>query len=465
MGLQERDVVESVSSIQDATFSPEEEARLVRRIDFRLLPMLFLIYVVAFLDRANISNALTMDMPKELGLSGQQPNTALAVFFVPYILFEIPSNVIMKKLTPHVWLSACILGFGVVMLAQGFVESFGGLLATRFFLGLFEAGIFPGSFYLISFWYKREEAQKRFTFYFCSVIFASAFGGLLATGIANMDGVRGLSNWRWIFILEGILTIVVAGMAFFLTCDFPSDAGWLTDAEKDFVLRRTHASDSDKTEGPITLRDLGAFFKEPMNWLGAIMYFAVVVPVYSFAYFTPTIVKTLGYSVVQTQLHSVPPFAAAFAFCVLLAIGSSKTNTRMPYVMFSAVVLILGLAILMTTRGNFSAQYGGIILVCMGAFGAGSIVICWFLMNLEGHKQRSMGSGWMISFGNTGGILAPFAFLPRYAPEYIPGYSICMGAAVIGILSTTVYSLLVLRERRRQRSQGDGARQAHVLSL
>jgi hypothetical protein len=189
------------------------------------------------------------------------------------------------------------------------------------------------------------------------------------------------------------------------------------------------------------------------------------VPVYSFAYFTPTIVKTLGYSVVQTQLHSVPPFAAAFAFCVLLALGSSRTNTRMPYVMFSAVVLILGLAILMTTRGNFSAQYGGIILVCMGAFGAGSIVVCWYLMNLVGHKQRSMGSGWMISFGNTGGILAPFAFLPKYAPKYIPGYSVCMGAAVIGILSTAAYSLLVLRERRRQRSQNGGARQAHVLSL
>jgi MFS family permease len=223
-------------------------------------------------------------MPEELGLSGQQPNTALAIFFVPYIIFEIPSNFIMKKLTPHVWLSACILGFGIVMLAQGFVHSFSGLLATRFFLGLFEAGIFPGSFYLISFWYKREEAQQRFTFYFCSVIFASAFGGLLATGIANMDGIRGLSNWRWIFILEGMLTIIVAFMAFFLTCDFPNEAKWLTDAEKEFVLRRTRAVDSEKQEGPVTKQDLVDFFKEPLNYLGALMYFGKPPKYAQFAY-------------------------------------------------------------------------------------------------------------------------------------------------------------------------------------
>lgn len=269
--------------------SEAEAARLLRKIDWHVLPMLFLVYVAAFLDRqvqphhqrvptltwplprANISNALTMDMPKELHLTGQQPNTALAVFFVPYILFEIPSNILLKKFSPHVWLSICTLGFGVVMIGQGFVKSFGGLVATRFFLGFFEAGIFPGSFYLISFWYKREEAQKRFTVYFCSVILASAFGGLLATGIANMNGVSGRSNWRWIFILEGILTCVVAFLAYFFVSDFPSQAKWLTETERQAVLAKTgeHETAVDK----ITGRDLADFFKEPMNYLAAIMYF------------------------------------------------------------------------------------------------------------------------------------------------------------------------------------------------
>lgn len=212
-----------------------------------------------------------MSMPQELGLTGQQPNIALAVFFVPYILFEIPSNILMKRFTPHVWLSACILGFGIVMLCQGFIQSYNGLLATRFFLGLFEAGIFPGSFYLISFWYKREESQKRFTVYFCSVIIASAFGGLLASAIANMDGIQGRSNWRWIFILEGILTILVAITAFFCVSDFPSEAKWLSETEKRFVLSKTRPQETESEK--VTMRDLVEFFKDPKNYLGGVMYF------------------------------------------------------------------------------------------------------------------------------------------------------------------------------------------------
>lgn len=213
-----------------------------------------------------------MRMPEELGLSGQQPNIALAIFFVPYIVFEMPSNMLMKRFTPHVWLSFCMVCFGVIMLAQGFVQSYGGLLATRFLLGLFECGVFPGSFYLISFWYKREESQTRFAIYFCSVILASAFGGLLASAIAEMDGIGGQSNWRWIFILEGILSIVIAVAAFFTISDFPAQARWLTDREKQHVLRRTQTEET-VAEGRITLQDVIQFFKQPMNYLGAIMYF------------------------------------------------------------------------------------------------------------------------------------------------------------------------------------------------
>lgn len=211
-----------------------------------------------------------MNLPQELGMKGQQPNTALAVFFVPYILFEIPSNILLKKFTPRVWLSLCISGFGIVVLCQGFVHNYSGLLATRFFLGLFEAGILPGSFYLMSFWYKRKEAQKRFSFLFSSCLFSSAFGGLLASAIAKMDGVCGLSNWRWIFILEGILTMLVALAAFLLISDFPAEATWLSEAEKQFVLDKTH---SNETSSRVTSRDLAVFFKDPKSFLGALMYF------------------------------------------------------------------------------------------------------------------------------------------------------------------------------------------------
>lgn len=150
--------------------------------------------------------------------------------------------------------------------------------------------------------------------------------------------------------------------------------------------------------------------------------------------------------------------------CLVLAYLSDWTNIRVPYVLLSSALLIAGLAILLTTHANFSAQYAGICLVCMGAFGAGPIVICWYLMNLEGHKQRGIGSGWMISFGNTGGILAPFAFLPKDRPYYHPGYVACMIVTVVGVVATLCYTFLVIKERRRVHKD-DGNKDMLALSL
>ena len=158
-------------------------------------------YLLAFLDRTNIANASVFGLNKDLGLVSNQYNTALTMFFVPYIAFEIPSNIILKRLKPHIWLSACMFLFGLVTICQGLVHNYSGLLATRFFLGLAETGMFPGSFYLIGMWYKRSEAQKRYSFFFGSTSLAGAFGGLLASAIGKMNGMRGYNGWRWIFIL------------------------------------------------------------------------------------------------------------------------------------------------------------------------------------------------------------------------------------------------------------------------
>lgn len=215
-------------------------------------------------------------MEEDLKLAGQQANIALAVFFVPYVLLEVPSNLILKKMTPKVWLSSCILGFGILVVCQGFVKTYAHLLVTRFFLGVFEAGIFPGSFYLISFWYKREESQTRFTLYSTSAILASAFGSLLASAIAKMDGVAGKSSWRWIFILEGCLTVAVGILSYFTVCDFPEQAKWLTEEERVIVMRKTCRVGSDAGEdedGPWDRHDILSFIREPQHYLAACMYF------------------------------------------------------------------------------------------------------------------------------------------------------------------------------------------------
>ncbi|KAI1827484.1 MFS general substrate transporter [Xylaria intraflava] len=440
----------SQSSPVQGLGTPVDGDKLLRKVDLRVLPILFTVYVAAFIDRVNISSALTLGLSKELGLVDQQPNIALTIFFVPYILFEIPSNILMKRFNPRVWLSGCILVFGIVMISQGFVQSYGSLLATRFLLGLAEAGIFPGSFYLISFWYKRDEAQKRFTFYWSSTIVAAAFGGLLASAIANLEGIRGLASWRWVFILEGIVTILIAVVAFFRITDFPKEAKWLHPDEKAFLLAKTEADES--RQDPVTAKDVLAFLSKPVHWVAAVMYISLLVPAYSFVFFIPSIVQALGYSTVQTQLHSVPPFAAAFGFAIVTAYFSDRFQVRSPFIFLGLAVLITGLSLLTTVHGvsNFSAEYAGLCLAAMGTSGTGGLMICWYVMNLRGHIERSIGSAWLICFGNIGGIIATFAFMRRDAPYYHTGYLICLSTSSLCVVATALYGVLIWRKRKAE---------------
>ncbi|KAK5110741.1 hypothetical protein LTR62_005618 [Meristemomyces frigidus] len=308
------------------------ERKLVARIDMHVIPFLCIMYLLAFLDRVNIANANVFGLAKQLHLTGDQYNVALVIFFAPYILFEIPSNLLLKRLRPHVWLSLNMFLFGFTMIMQGIVKSYGGLLATRFFLGLFEASMFPGCFYIIGMWYRRSEAQKRYSFFFSSTTLAGAFGGLLAAAIGKMDGVAGYAGWRWIFILEGLVTAVVAMIFFFCLPDFPEESKWLTSEEKAYVAARLRADQGRSArERKITAKDVGGVFKDYKIVVAGFMYFGLIVPAYGYAYFSPAIIKSYGYGTIQTQLHSVPPWAVAFGFALLTAALSDWTKKRWPF--------------------------------------------------------------------------------------------------------------------------------------
>jgi MFS family permease len=375
----------------------------VTRIDFHVIPFLCILYLLAFLDRVNIANANSFNLTKDLGLTGVQYNTALTMFFIPYIIFEIPSNIFLKRLRPNVWLSLCMFMFGLVSICQGLVSSYGGLLTTRFFLGLFESGMFPGSFYLIGMWYKRSEAQRRYSFFFSSTTLAGAFGGLLASAIGKMDGLRGYHGWRWIFILEGCLTCVVAVIFFFFIPSFPEDAKWLTEEERSYVRARLQVDQGrSAAERKITLRDVGRVFKDYKIYIGGLMYFGLIVPAYGYAFFAPSIITTYGYSAIRTQLFSVPPWACAFAFAMIIAYLSDKFKHRFLFALIPICVSITGFGILITVHDNYHLEYAALFLVTMGTYSAMPVIVCWFNMNLGGHHRRAVGIAWQVGFGNIG---------------------------------------------------------------
>ncbi|KAI4246535.1 MAG: hypothetical protein L6R40_001898 [Gallowayella cf. fulva] len=433
-------------------FSARQERRLLAKIDLRVIPVLSVLYLLAFLDRTNIANASIYGLQEELRLKNTQYNTALTIFFVPYIVFEIPSNVLLKKLKPHVWLSACMFLFGLVTICQGLVQNYSGLLATRFFLGLAESGMFPGSFYLIGMWYKRSEAQKRYSFFFGSTSLAGAFGGLLASAIGKMEGMRDYRGWRWIFILEGVLTAVVAISFFFIIPDFPENAKWLSEEERTYVETRLRKDQGrSAAERPIGIRDVVNVFKDYKIFVGGFMYFGLIVPAYGYAYFAPGIIQTYGYSPIQTQLHSVPPWAASFTFAMIVAFFSDKFKHRFAFTLIPICIAITGFAILITVHTNHHLEYAALFMVTMGVYSAMPVVVCWFNMNLGGHHRRAVGTAWQIGFGNIGGIIATYSFLPKDKPHfYKPGYSICIGFICLSAASCVVYAASVVWQNRQR---------------
>jgi sugar phosphate permease len=307
-------------------------------------------------------------------------------------------------------------------------------------------------------WYRRHEAQRRYSFFFNSTTLAGAFGGLLASAIGKMDGLNGYKGWRWIFILEGTLTCVVSFAFFFLIPDFPEHSKWLTEEERTYVTARLRADQGKSAaERKITVKDVINVFKDPKIFLGGISYFGLIVPAYGYAYFSPGIIQSLGgYSAIQTQLHSVPPWAAAFVFAMVIAYASDKTRHRFAFAVFPLLVCMTGFAILISEHKNMHLQYGALFLVAMGAYTAMPVIVCWFNMNLGGHHRRAVGSAWQVGFGNIGGIIAVFAFLKKDAPKYITGYSICISFVCLSLLSCIAYlTMCAVQNRRRDRAVTD----------
>ncbi|KAF7192573.1 putative transporter [Pseudocercospora fuligena] len=219
-------------------YHDKQTARILRKVDYRLVPMLTLLYLLAFLDRGNIGNAKVAGMNEDLNLTGAEYNLALTVFFFPYAIFEVPSNIVLKLIRPSVWMMILMVSWGIVMTCQGLVQNHNHLYVTRILLGLTESGFFPAATYLLTTWYCRFEVQTRLAVFFSAASLAGAFSGLLAFGIEKMEGVGGLEGWRWIFILEGIVTVVIGASLYWTLPDSPATCSFLTADEKDIIERR-----------------------------------------------------------------------------------------------------------------------------------------------------------------------------------------------------------------------------------
>lgn len=446
--------------------------KLQLKIDCCIVLPICLLYLLSFIDRVNISNAKTYGLEsgedssagRYMGganLQGNQFNIALAVFFCPYIIFEIPANWLLKLFKPHVWLSACIICFGGVTIGQGFVTSKGGLYTTRVLLGLLEAGMFPGCFYLLGGWLRRDEALKRFTFFFASTSLAGAFAGLIAYGMHTLDGKQGIAGWRWIFIVEGAITCACGIILFFLISDFPEDAKFLSENERKYQVAKLELDQGQSLANQeIGLPEILSVFKDWKVFAAGAMYFGSVVGAYGYAYFATSIIQTMHSDAIAVQVYSIYPWLVSFGGSIIIGIISDFARHRYLFTILTGFISIAGFAMLLGIDAvdaegnaiNSNARYAGCFLITLGTYSFMPVMICWTNMNFAGHHRKMVSSAWIVGFGNIGGIVSSFIFMAQEAPTYTRGVWTSLALMLVSLALSTAYFFGLLYENRRRKA-------------
>ncbi|KAL8960469.1 MAG: hypothetical protein Q9183_005460, partial [Haloplaca sp. 2 TL-2023] len=242
---------------EDPVYSYAEQRAIIRRVDRRLVVTLGVIYCISQIDRGNLGNASIAGMTDELALDvGYRYSIVVLVFFPTYVIFQLPSTYLTRKLGPRKFLAAIVLLWGAIMIGFGFVNKWTDLLGLRVILGMLEAGVYPSAVYLLAPWYSRYDVGKRYFGFYVIGCIALAFGGTLAYGLMQMDGLSAKSGWRWIFIMEGAITCAASFLAYLFLVDFPekADRSWsfLDKDERDFIIRRINKDREDATVEPFT---------------------------------------------------------------------------------------------------------------------------------------------------------------------------------------------------------------------
>ncbi|KAF9558966.1 MFS general substrate transporter [Agrocybe pediades] len=439
------------------TLTAEQERKLWRKVDLRLMPILSLMYLLSFMDRGNIGNAKLQGLVTQLHLKGNEYNIALTMYFIPYCLFECPANLVLKKFRPSRWLPGITVAWGVVMTLMGLVKTYPQLVGVRVCLGVAEAGLFPGVVYYLTLWYPRHALQYRIGLFFGAASLAGAFSGLLAFGISFMSGTRGLLGWSWIFILEGIATVAVGILAFFVLVDFPSTAKFLTPEERSWIVhKKKYDNSSVGEEEHFEMRHFWAAVSDWQVWLHILAYISIIGPLYGITLFLPTIINSFGHPPAISQLLTVPPYVLATICTFVFAHYSDKLRLRSPFIILGLIFCLIGFSINISNAPN-GVKYFGTFFVVAGSYAAFPGIVAWLGNNLAGQYKRGIGMAVHIGVGNFSGAIASNIYRSRDSPRFLVGHGVELMFVGIGFV---VVPIIVLSYIRINKKRDEAARLA-----
>lgn len=439
-----------------------DEKQLVRKMDIALIPLVMLLYMFSFLDRVNIGNARLYGLEADLGMHGNQYQLSVSILFVTYLAFEVPSNLVLKKFTPSRWIAFIAVAWGTIATLTGIVQSYGGLLACRVLLGVVEAGLFPGLNVYLTMFYTRREIALRVGFLFVSAALAGALGGLLAYGIGHMDGLAGMSGWRWILIIEGLPTPLLGVAAWFLLPNEPETAYFLNDAEKRAVtLRWAGEYGSTKSAQQFSKEDMMKAFLDIKVWIFCAGQFGADTMLYGFSTFLPTIIKSLGqWTTAEVQLLTVPVYFLGAAAYMGSAVWSDRIQRRGVFCVAFGLISVVGYAVLLSDS-SAGVHYFGCFLVAMGLYVIVGVPLAWMPTLCPRYGKRTTANGLQLTLGNASGIMAPFIYASADAPRYVRGHAVTLAmvafaAAVYGFMWWYLGYLNKCRDAQEQKAIDEG---------
>ncbi|OJJ57301.1 hypothetical protein ASPSYDRAFT_79531 [Aspergillus sydowii CBS 593.65] len=430
-------------------FTPKEAASIKRRIDFRLIPSLGLMYFVSLMDRKNVANAAIAGMRRDLDLiGGYRYSLVTLVFFITYILFQPPMTVFCRKIGPRNFLPGICLLWGCVIISFGFSKEWTTMLALRLILGILEAGYFPGCVYLLSTWYTRYEVARRYSVFYLIGNFGSALSGIIAYGLMQMENVEGIRGWRWIFIIEGVITCAIAIFAYIFIICFPDEERdkpsfkFLEPDESQFIIDRL-----ERDRGDVELEEfnLVKYLKPALHlevWGFAFIFFCTTTVMYAFAYFLPIILReNLNFSLAASQCLIAPPYALAAILMFATAWVGDRYRVRGIIIIVNSLIGLVGLPI-MAFHPNPSVRYFGVFLAVAGTNANIPATMTYQANNIRGQWKRAFCSATLTGLGGIGGIAGSLVFRTQDRPEYLPGMVatiVCNCAVIFTVTALSVY--------------------------
>ncbi|KAJ5266623.1 major facilitator superfamily domain-containing protein [Penicillium angulare] len=429
-------------AVIDESFGPEEEKALVRKIDLMLLPVIWIMYLLSYMDRTNIANAKVSGMDEDLGLTSNQYSVALVVYFVGYVVFEVPSNLVLGRTRPSIFLPSIMVLWGVLTCLMSVIQSYTHLIVLRILVGSVEAGFAPGVLLVLSSWYKRTEQSKRFGVYISAAVLSGAFGSLIAAGIMDgLEGAHGLRGWRWLFIVEGAATIGFALIALFILPDFPATSRGLSEREKHIAVNRLASENvTAVTEDSAPLSNWGAMkiaCGDWRTWVFVVGYM-VIVGSSTLTYFYPTLVQGLfgNASTEKINLLTVPIYGAAFVATGFTSYFSDKIPSWRGFIIACWLTFSLICSIIVCAVYNHTARYVLMVLMACGLWATNGGTLAYASSAFAGmHPQaRGVSLALVNAMGNLAQIYGSYLFPESDSPQYIMGFSVISAMLALGVV-------------------------------